>query len=345
MTKSSQSIKCVVWDLDDTLWDGVLLEDPSVRLKTGVKDIIEILDNRGILQSVASKNNHEDAVKKLEEFGIAHYFLYPQIHWNSKVQSIRNIKKHINIGMDAIAFVDDNPAELGEVAFSLPEVLCINARDMAEITDMECMIPRFTTSDQKHRRQMYLADISRNEAEEVFVGPKESFLATLGMELTIFPAGEADLKRAEELTVRTNQLNATGYTYSYEELDGFRKSSTHQLIMAKLVDRYGTYGHIGLALIECDHKEWRIKLLLMSCRVMSRGVGSVLLNYLIQSAISKEVKLKAEFVPNERNRMMNVTYRFAGFEDNADEKGVKILEHPLNNVPAFPDYMKIKIEA
>src|SRR5215207_8346865 len=121
------SIKCVVWDLDNTVWDGILLEDPSVALRPGVAEVIRALDERGILHSVASRNDHALAMAKLAELGLAEYFLYPRINWNSKASSIEGIAGDINIGLDALAFVDDQPFEREEVAFSHPQVLCLDA--------------------------------------------------------------------------------------------------------------------------------------------------------------------------------------------------------------------------
>ena len=123
-----KTIKCLVWDLDNTLWDGILLEDIDVRLKENAVSTIKTMDERGILQSVASKNDHDLAVRKLTEVGLLEYFIYPQINWNSKVESIRQIARNLNIGTDTIAFIDDQPGELDEVGFSLPEVQCIHAK-------------------------------------------------------------------------------------------------------------------------------------------------------------------------------------------------------------------------
>ncbi|MFZ5985659.1 MAG: HAD-IIIC family phosphatase, partial [Bacillota bacterium] len=268
--KKERKIKCVVWDLDNTLWEGVLLEDSRVTLREGVIDIIKEFDNRGILQSVASKNEHNMAVKKLEEFGISEYFLYPQINWNPKSTSIKNIAESINIGIDTVAFVDDQAFEREEVKFSIPSVLCIDAEDLSNVLEMDEFKPKFVTEDSKKRRLMYLSDMKRKEIENSYEGPQDEFLASLNMVLTISPVGTGDLQRAEELTVRTNQLNTTGYTYSYEELDEIRKSKNHKLFIIGLEDKFGTYGKIGLVLIECRDDIWKIKLLLMSCRVMSR---------------------------------------------------------------------------
>ncbi|ASC71037.1 hypothetical protein XM38_019860 [Halomicronema hongdechloris C2206] len=338
-------IKCVVWDLDNTLWNGILLEDKRVYLRNKSVDVIKTLDSRGILQSVASKNDYTQAMQQLKEFELHEYFLYPQINWNSKSSSIQAIAKSLNLGIDAFAFIDDQMFELEEVNFSLPEVFCVNASELNDLLDKPEMNPRFTTEDSKFRRLMYLSDIERNEAEKEFIGTQEEFLATLNMTFTISSAQEEDLQRAEELTVRTNQLNTTGYTYSYDELNHFRQSDKHKLLIASLDDKYGSYGKIGLALLECLEGVWTIKLLLMSCRVMSRGVGTIMLNYIMSLAKGNHVRLRAEFVSNERNRMMYVSYKFAGFkeiEKNEKNKDLQILENELTQIQSFPEYVKIK---
>ncbi|GEC93636.1 HAD-IIIC family phosphatase [Brevibacillus brevis] len=343
--KTDKKIKCVIWDLDNTIWDGVLMEDQNVRLRDGVLDIIKELDKRGILQSISSKNEHEIAWRKIEEYGLGEYFLYPQINWNSKSSSIRSIVSSINIGLDTVAFIDDQAFEWEEVAFELPEVMCIDAGDLTGLLDMQEMKPKFITSDSKIRRQMYRSDIERNKLEENFTGPKEEFLASLGMVLAITKVTEDDLQRAEELTVRTNQLNTTGYTYSYEELDELRQSEDHLLLIMELNDKFGTYGKIGLVLIDCTVKgEWTLKLLLMSCRVMSRGIGSIIINHVLHMAKEHGVRLKAEFVKTDRNRMMYVTYKFSGFKEIEVQGDKVIFENDFSVLKSYPEYVKIELK-
>ncbi|MEH1906178.1 MAG: HAD-IIIC family phosphatase [Nostoc sp.] len=346
-TRNSQDtkkpIKCVVWDLDNTLWHGVLLEDDRVDLRENIVEIIKTLDARGILQSIASKNDHNTAIAKLQELGLSEYFIYSQINWNSKVASIQEIAKLINIGLDAIAFIDDQPFELEEVHFSLTDVLCINVTKIEHLLDMPELNPRFITEDSQKRRQMYISDIERKQAEEKFIGVQEEFLKTLNMHFTLASAQEDDLQRAEELTVRTNQLNTTGYTYSYDDLNQFRQSEQHKLLIATLEDKYGSYGKIGLALVECRDDIWTIKLLLMSCRVMSRGVGSVMLNYIMKLAQENKVRLCAEFLSNNRNRMMYIAYKFAGFKEVEKQGEIVILENQLNQIQPLPEYIKLEI--
>jgi FkbH-like protein len=339
--KNIQPIKCVVWDLDDTLWQGTLLEGDNVAPKLGIEQLLETLDRRGILLSIASRNDPVAAQRKLEQFNLAHYFLYPQIGWNSKSSSIVEIARCLNFATDVIAFVDDQPFERDEVAHALPEVMCIDATEIAALAELPRMNPRFITEDSRLRRSMYLSDARRNEAEKAFVGPAEQLLADLDMVFTIAKAGESDLQRAEELTVRTHQLNTTGYTYSYDELNAFRTSPDHLLLLASLTDRYGPYGKIGLCLVECGQDVWTLKLLLMSCRVMSRGVGSVMLNHVMRLAKTAGAVLRAEFLSNDRNRMMYVTYKFAGFRQIEKNGQLVLLEHSLEHVPDFPTYLRV----
>jgi FkbH-like protein len=341
--KEKQSIKCVVWDLDNTVWDGILLEDAEVALRPHVVQILETLDERGILHSIASRNDHDVAMAKLKEFGIDEYFLYPQINWGSKAASITQIAQDINIGVDAIAFVDDQPFEREEVAFTHDKVLCVDSALLEDFLDHPALNPRFITEDSRLRRRMYQADIERNRVEAEYVGPKEEFLATLGMIFTIAPCREEDLKRAEELTVRTNQLNTTGYTYSYEELDELRQSPRHRLWISSLEDRHGTYGKIGLTLLEMDQDIWTVKLLLMSCRVMSKGVGTIMIHHVLRLAKAAGAKLRAEFVSNDRNRQMLITYRFAGFKEIAREGEVAIMENDYSAIQPPPPYVDLRI--
>jgi FkbH-like protein len=306
-----------------------------------VREAIEILDARGILHSIASRNEFEPAMNRLRELGLVDYFLFPQIHWHPKSGSLRAIAERIGIGSNTLAFVDDQPFERAEIAASLPEVLCLDAAEAAALPNRPEMQPRFVTEDSRNRRQMYRADSQRQAAEEQFQGVKEEFLAGLQMRFHICRATENDLQRAEELTVRTHQLNSTGYAYSYEELKAFGRSESHQLLIASLDDRFGAYGKIGLALTETQPGLWTIRLLLMSCRVISRGLGTVLLNFIMSQARRRQVRLRAELVPTDRNRMMHITYKFAGFKLVEQSGAVHTFESDLSNIQDAPPHVQL----
>jgi len=343
--RGQKEIKCVVWDLDNTLWDGVLLEGDDVRLKLGVIDVVKTLDKRGILHSIASKNFYDDAMKKLREFKIDDFFLFPEISWNAKSQSIAAIRENLNIGMDSFIFIDDEPFERDEVKSEHPDVWCIDALKYLELPSYPRLNPRFVTEDSKRRRLMYLQDQQRKQDENNFKGPRKEFLASLGIQLTVHEAVEEDLKRAEELTVRTNQLNATGKTYSYDDLKRYMTSKRHRLIVCELNNRYGSYGNIGLALVEILEEYYHINLLLMSCRVMSMGVGTILLTHIMQEAKKDGKSVRADFRHTGRNRMMYVTFKFAGFREvMTDRSGTMVMENDQDTIQEFPPHITITIQ-
>ncbi|MDQ1159622.1 FkbH-like protein [Sphingomonas sp. SORGH_AS 950] len=335
-------IKCLVWDLDNTLWQGTLLEGGGECLLPEAERVVRNLDRRGILQSVASKNDHAVAWRRLECLGIADYFLHPQISWQSKAKSIAIIAEKLGLGLNTFAFIDDQPAERAEISFMLPEVSVYDAVELPGILTLPEFNPRFVTVDSSNRRSMYQADGARKAAEESFEGARDRFLASLDMRLTVRRASPQDLARAYELTLRTNQLNTGGRTYSIEELETLCASPYHIVLVAELSDRFGSSGTIGLSLIETSGKAWTIQLFIMSCRVLSRGVGSVLLGYVLRFARLRGVTLRADFVPTGRNQPMLVTYKFAGFRQVGEEAGgVLKLEHDYKRMPPIPIYMTV----
>ena len=302
-------------------------------------------DQRGIVHSLASNNNFDDAMKQLKEFGLQEYFLYPEIHWSAKSGSIANIAKNLNLGLDAFLFIDDQPFERDEVKSAHPEITCVAADDYRKLPADKALMPRFVTEDSKRRRRIYMDDRSRKQDAAEFKGPRGKFLSSLSIVITISEAREEDLKRAEELTVRTNQLNATGQTYSYDELKSFLQSPDHGLFVCEMQDRYGHYGKIGLALVETAEPCWHIKLLLMSCRVMSLGVGTVLLTHILRSAQRAGKRVTADFRHTGRNRMMYVTYKFAGFKEieKLDDQLV-VMENDLTTVQDYPSYAEVHVQ-
>jgi FkbH-like protein len=341
--RSAAPLKCVVWDLDDTLWDGILAEDARVSLRDEAADTIRALDACGVLNSIASRNSAEDALRQLRAFELDAYFLAPQINWGSKVVSIQKIAETLSIRLDALAFVDDDPVERAEVGSVLPEVRTVAAGEEHKLLAGDLGPVGTVTEESRSRRQMYVADAQRKADEAIFAGSREAFLAELDLRFNIAPAEHGDLPRAAELTLRTNQLNATGRAYSIDELDWVRRSPDHDLLIAGLSDRYGSYGKIGLALVERTPSVWTIKMLLVSCRAISKGVGPILLAHVIGSARRARVRLRAEFIDSGRNRGLYILYRFAGFHEVWREGSMAVLEANPSVQLAVPDYVALEV--
>lgn len=336
MTEREPYVKCLVWDLDGTVWDGTLLEDRDVRLRPGVLETVRTLDERGIVHSVASHNEESDALAKLAELGLADYFLRPRIGWSAKSVLLDQVAERMRLHPGALAYVDDRRYQLDEVRSARPQVRCYPADAVLGLPAQ----PEFTppaTGAGPARRQMYLSQHRREDDEEAYTGPRREFLEGLGTVLTVAPAGEDDLARAEELTVRTHQLNTTGRTCSRDELGALRRSPDHLLLMAALRDRYGDSGQVGLALLHTAGKVWTLRLFLLSCRVLGRGIGEAVLSHVVRLARSAGAVTRAEFVPNGRNRVMLVTLRFAGFTPVTDT----LLEH-RGEPPAVPAHLTLR---
>ncbi|EEP70233.1 methoxymalonate biosynthesis protein hbmH [Micromonospora sp. ATCC 39149] len=316
MAESPTLIKCLVWDLDNTLWKGTLLEDDQVSVADDVRRVVQTLDARGILQSVASKNDHDLAWRKLEELGLAEYFVLPRINWGRKSDSVLHVADRLRFAQGTIAFVDDQPAERAEVQFRAPAVRCYRAEDVAALLDRPEFNPPTVTVDAARRRLMYQASFRREEAQATFTGPDEEFLHSLRLRMTIERATETELDRVEELTLRTSQMNATGVHYSDATLRGLLDDPGHEVLVTTMADRFGPHGAVGVLLLAASERVWHLKLLATSCRVVSFGAGSLILNWLTDQASRARVHLVADFRRTDRNRMMDVAYRLAGYGDD-----------------------------
>lgn len=313
MSEAQPIVKCLVWDLDNTLWNGTLAEDGRVEVDDAVRKVVMGLDARGVLQAVASRNDHDEAWARLEEHGLADYFVLPHIGWGPKSESVRSIAERLNFSPRTVAFIDDLPSERAEVAYHLPDVRCYRAEQARDLLDLPEFSPPVVTVDARRRREMYRAGFERDRQRERFQGADEDFLRSLGLEMRIAEAGEEEITRVEELTLRTSQMNATGVHYSDAALRSLLSDEAHDVLVVSMADRFGPHGAVGVVLVEKAPGVWRVKLLATSCRVVSFGAGAVLLRWLTDAAARAGAHLAADFRRTERNRMMEVAYRFAGF--------------------------------
>ncbi|MEV5685931.1 HAD-IIIC family phosphatase [Streptomyces sp. NPDC052164] len=309
------TVKCLVWDLDNTLWRGTLLEDGDVVLSDAIREVITGLDARGILQSVCSRNDHDHAWARLEALGVADCFVLPEIGWGRKSDAVRRITERLDFAPGTVAFIDDQPAERAEVAHHLPEVRCYPAEAAETLLGLPEFSPRSVTVDSRQRRRMYQAGFRRTDERARFTGSHEDFLRSLDMVMSIGRATEDELARVEELTLRTSQMNATGVHYPDEVLRALLAHPGYEILVTTLTDRFGPHGAVGVVLLRKHAEAWHLRLLATSCRVVAFGAGTLILNWLVDQAARGGVHLLADFRATDRNRMMEIAYRFAGFDE------------------------------
>jgi FkbH-like protein len=326
-------LKCIVWDLDNTLWDGTLVEDGpgKIRLRQDVVAVIRELDQRGILHSIASKNNADDALQMLRTFGLEDYFLFPQVSWQPKSKSIAQIAQSLNIDADTLAFVDDQPFEREEVRAALPQVTLIDALDYAGIPGRpECRVP--VTAESRNRRAMYHEQEKRQAVLEAHQGDYMAFLRECNMEVGISALDERNLQRVYELAQRTNQLNFSGTRYQMEQLHEIMGSKFFETYVIDARDRFGAYGIVGFGVV--DTREPRLLDLMFSCRVQSKRVEHAILAFLLKRFAGDS---RRDFYANYRKTPKNApggkVFEEVGFEAASENEGVTSLVFRSGTVP------------
>ncbi len=320
--------KCVVWDLDNTLWDGILIEDgpDKLRLKPGMLQILQTLDERGILISAVSKNNYDDALAQLRQFGIEEYFLFPQISWNPKSGGIQQIAKSLNIGTDSLLFVDDSPFEREQVRAVCPEVMVLDAAAYISIPERsDCQSP--VTEESKKRRLFYRDQQVRDAAQQHYSGDYFAFLRSCELHLTIRSLSEANLERVHELTQRTNQMNFSGNRYTHDQLRQFLNNDMFDTYVLDCRDRFGSYGTIGFCLI--NRPQVRMTDLMFSCRIQAKRVEHAFLSHVIRKY--REVKASdflADYRKTKKNAGPGKVFEDLGFLVADERDGITELVFP-----------------
>ncbi len=320
-TGAVKPAKVVVWDLDETLWSGVLAEDgvDGVRLRPEAVAAISVLDERGVLQSVASKNNAPEALAALRAFGLDHYFLHPQIHWNPKSGSIAALAKTLNLGLDSFVFIDDQPFERGEVEAAYPMVRTLPHTAAAALATHPWFdLP--VTGESRQRRALYQEEGQRAQAFETAGADYASFLRASDIKLSVDPLSPADVERVFELSQRTNQLNFTGRKYAREEVQALLSSATGEVgLCLRCSDRFGDYGLIGFVVV--DFAQGLVSELFMSCRVQRKRVEQAFVAWLAAEMMQRgETVMRVVYTPTGRNGAALETLETLGFAPN--DRGV-----------------------
>jgi methoxymalonate biosynthesis protein len=325
-------IKCLIWDLDDTLWQGTLSESWDVIFTEERRRLVLRLDKLGILQSIASRNDEDLVMQKLEELGIRQYFLYPQCNFGSKAESIQKVVTALNIGLEAIGYIDDNPFELFEIQYFLPEVHTYPADQWRNLLEYPEFNPEKVTWEASNRRQMMIARQRRENAERQFTGSREEFLKECRMELAIGPAELDDMDRIHELAGRTNQMNNMKEPLDESAILDYIQNPGKKIWVAKLKDRFGDHGIIGVCFLEIESTLILIRLFCISCRIEGRGVGVAFLGEVInrfQKQYPTVSELQCLFKSSDRNRPALMLLKMLGFQCKQRKEEYSVYSLPL----------------
>ena len=308
----AKKVKCVAWDLDNTVWDGILGEDglDGVTLRPQAAGVIRKLDERGILNTVCSKNDEALAKAALEKFGLWDYFLYPKINWMPKSGNLTEISKLLNINIDTFAFVDDSAFERAEVALTLG---CVRVYADTE-TESLLSRPEFdvpVTEDSKKRRAFYKAEAKRQDAfTGSDTGDYKAFILSCGFVIDVAScASPQDIDRCHELLMRTNQLNASTNRIPADEFRAIAEGQDKLVLRVKCADRYGEYGTVGCLILDTRGEALLCTDFVISCRVAKKKVESAVIMYLMQK-YGKNMDIV--YRPSERNHVIKEEFLSIG---------------------------------
>lgn len=351
--------KCVIVDCDNTLWGGIVGEDGLAGLLMGetgggwrhnqLQKSLRILRHRGIVLALCSKNDKADVQSVLrshpECLVSESDFVAMRVNWDDKVDNITAIAQELNLGLGHIIFLDDNPFECELVRYSLPEVHVLKwPEDLGDnaLHELTLFDAVSVTDEDRARTAMYQAETKRQSVRREATS-NEDYLRSLSMVATVGRCRPEHLARVAQLIQRTNQFNLTTRRHDLAELERMIKEPCAAVLWLHLEDRFGPQGVVGCGIVTVDDAAAVIDTLLLSCRVLGRGVERALVNRLADAAskLGAEV-LVGRYIPSGRNDQVADLYTRLGFDGPEDLDGAATWRWPLRaGLPEGPEWVDI----
>lgn len=346
--------KCLIMDLDNTMWGGIIGDDGLENIEIGDLGIgkaftqlqywAKELKYRGILIAVCSKNDehiakevfekHPDMVLRMEDISI---FV---ANWSNKGDNIKYIQEVLNIGMDSLVFIDDNPFERNLVKTMLPYVTVPELpEDPAEYLPFLQSLNLFETvsftEEDTIRTKQYQEESKRVIMQQSFESVDE-YLGSLHMQATVETINNFNLARCAQLTQRSNQFNLTTIRYTEDQLQNFLLKGG-KAICISLKDKFGDYGLISVILLEKKENVAEVNTWIMSCRVLKRGMEELAINEIVAAAQQMNCdKVLGKYLPTPKNGMVKELYKNMGFVTLNDNESTLICD----NFSSFKTHIK-----
>jgi FkbH-like protein len=357
---ANRTKKCVVLDLDNTLWGGIIGEDGLQNIKLGptgegrpyyeFQKFLLALFKRGVILAVNSKNNLHDVLTVMHQHPHMilreEHFAARQINWNDKVANLRLLAKEINIGLDSMVFIDDDPLNCEMVAAELPEVTVINLpSDSAQIVSTIIARKEFNlfqlTDEDRNRGAMYASQRQRAQLSES-APDIETYLRQLQLVVTIQGLTDLNLPRLAQLTQKTNQFNMTTKRYTEHDLRQLMQDPQVIVRLVAVKDKFGDNGITGALIMRRNGQQMLIDSFLLSCRIIGRKIENVMLAEALSLTRQTECpELIGEFIATEKNAPAKDFYCQAGFESIKKDEELEKWRWPVNRQFEAPDFITI----
>ena len=350
--------KCIVLDLDNTLWGGIVGEDGFDGIELGHtpkgKAFVEFqkellsLWNQGIILAINSKNNFDDAMRVIREHPNMilqeKHFASLQINWNDKAQNIKEIASEINIGLDSIVFFDDDKLNQERIKQEFPQILTIDMSEdpsnfvpiLKEINDFNVLQ---RTIEDTQRGEMYAQQRERKNFEKT-VSNLDDFLKNLNIKVKMKKSNKFLIPRISQLTLKTNQFNLTTKRYQEKDIQNFSENENFKVGCAQVLDKFGDNGITGVYIVEKNKDFWVIDTFLLSCRIMGRGIETAILNEIIKDAKESGIReVRANFFPTTKNKPAENFLSEFGFTQQGS-----YWIYDLNNQIKIINHLEVEIE-
>ncbi len=356
--------KCLVCDLDNTMWGGVVGEDGLAGIKLGddypgaaytefQRALLDMV-RRGIILAICSKNNETDALEAIEHHPEmllrSKDFAAKRINWSDKSRSLREIAAELNIGLDSLVFVDDNPVECELIREVVPEVTVLDVDPKhpfghaAAIRDCPLFERLEVSNEDRKRNAMYAAQTERVQLQ-TSAATLEDYYRSLEMVATFGLVNDVTRARVAQLTQKTNQLNMTSRRYSEQQITGFAADPATRVYWTQVADRFGDNGIVGVMIVRSVDDVWQLDTFLMSCRVIGRTIETAMLGLLAGHARDAgATHLVGDFVPTAKNAPAEDIYRTHGFELTSQSETASVWELDLSSADlAIPEWIECRM--
>lgn len=332
--------KCIVLDLDNTLWGGIIGEDGFDRIDLSLKPpgmafmefqrVLLALYQRGVILAINSRNNEDEALRAIRDHPFMvlreEHFATMKINWSDKISNMKEIAQELNIGLDSIVYFDDDPINRELMSKAIPQIKTIDLPDdpslyastLMQINDFNTLV---MTNEDRKRGEMYREEHKRTELKRSSSN-LEDFLKQLEIRVTMKKANNFTIPRIAQLTLKTNQFNLTTRRYQEEDVETLAQDHTKLIGCAQTQDKFGDNGITGVYIVNKNHedKEWFIDTFLLSCRVMGRGIEDAMMGYILSKAKEEGViKVKAEFIPTKKNKPCEQLLPNFGFKKEGEQ--------------------------
>lgn len=355
--------KCLVLDLDNTLWGGILGEvgfsgiqlgpTPEGRSFWEFQKYILSIHQRGILLAINSRNNLDEVLKVLRKHPYMilreKHFSSIEANWQNKVTNMKSIAKQLNIGLDSFIYFDDDPYQRDLIRKKLKEITVVDLPEdkslyLKTIINLNDFNTLQITNEDKNRGKMYIWERKRKELEKN-VSNIDEFVKSLQVTIEIETANEHNIPRISQLSQKTNQFNVTTRRYLEDQIKIFHSSDRYIVLAANVKDKFGDYGLTGVVIIKKNFPDWIIDSFLLSCRILGRKIEESILAYLIKEAKNNKVqKLIGHFIKTEKNTPAKDFYRDNNFKFINKSGDIEEWEFNCKLNYRSPEHVKIIIK-